>query len=112
MGGSGLRGPSLPKHKQRGSPHLGGTYLGHEVWFLLLQPLYQLHQERYLSEGQEAGHIGGLQANHAAVLIQHLTARSHAGQMLAATTFHLIPLPPHGFHLWPGRAQGWKDRAK
>lgn len=28
--------------------------LGHEVWLLLLQLLYQLHQERHLSEGQEA----------------------------------------------------------
>lgn len=47
-------GPLHPSASRGVLLTLGGTYLGHEAWFLLLQPLYQLHQEGYLSEGQEA----------------------------------------------------------
>lgn len=47
-------GTPAPKHKHRVLLTLGDTHLGHEAWLLLLQPLYQLHQEGYLSEGQEA----------------------------------------------------------
>jgi len=47
--------------------------LGHKAGLLLPQPPHCIHQEGHLSEGQEARHVGRRQANHAAVLIHHLS---------------------------------------
>lgn len=64
--------------------------LGTQVGLLLLQPPHCVHQEGPLSEGQEAWHVGGRQANHAAVLVQHL---SPGGQVTGWGTARAAGLP-------------------
>lgn len=69
---------------------LGGTCLGTQVGLLLLQPPHCVHQEGPLSESQEAWHVGGRQANHAIVLIQHL---SQGGQVTGRGMARAAGLP-------------------
>lgn len=73
-----------------------GTCLGHQVGFPLPQPPHSVQQEGHLSEGQEARHVRGRQANHAAVLIHHLSPGSQVteqGTALAACLHQSSPQP-------------------
>lgn len=98
------------------SPWSRGTCLGHEAGLLLPQPPHCIHQEGHLSEGQEARHVGSRQANHAAVLIHHLSPGTQVtgrrgpppfGPRGAASSLPISP-PPHQPCLSGGRVHGDK----
>lgn len=88
----GRAGPAQPPCPSEARP---GTCLGQEARLFLPQPPHSIHQEGHLSEGQEARQVGGCQADHAAVLIHHLSPGSRSGRWQNTDSpGHLPPRTP------------------